>query len=86
LLCPLPTRRICYKISRAAIPSTPAAPGPADAIIPVAPPPEEVDVAAPALELLTPELSDVLKEVNDELPSVLFVVEDLDSAIDRPDV
>jgi hypothetical protein len=52
----------------------------------VAPPPEEVDVAAPALELLTPELSDVLKEVDEELPCVLFVVEDSESAADGPDI
>ena len=43
----------------------PAAPGPADAITPVAPP-EEVEVAAPAREELIPELPDASEEAEDE--------------------
>ena len=45
---------------------TPAAPGPAAAITPVAPP-EDVDVAAPAPEGRVPEPPDAPEEAEDEL-------------------
>lgn len=66
LLGRLSNRQTHYKMSRAAIPIIPAAPGPADAITPVAPP-EEVGVATPAREELVPELPDASEVAEDEI-------------------
>lgn len=86
MLVPFPNQRTRYKISRAANPRTPAAPGPADAITPVAAPPEEVDVAAPALEGLAPEPPAVPKDAEIELSGPLLVVEDPNADTETPDI